>query len=85
MADSTDSSYDRKFVVTEVVRTDPPRGLSGGTWYRYTIGHGSSPISGIRSGSLKSVTRYADEFADNLNERALHGYSVYATRRTAKK
>ncbi len=68
--------------MTEVVRTGPPRGLSGGTWYRYTIGHESSPISGIRSGSLASVRRYAEEFAENLNQRALHGYSAYAPRRT---
>ncbi len=85
MADSSDIAEDRKFVVTDVVKTDPPRGLSGGTWYRYTIGHGSSPISGVRSGSLNSVTRYAEEFADNLNQRALHGFSVYAARRTVKK
>lgn len=76
---------DREYVVTEVVKTDPPKGIHSGNWYRYTIGHGSSPISGVRSGSQKSVRRYAETFAENLNLRALLGYSAYAARRVQKK
>ena len=74
----------REFVVTEVVETEPPQGLSGGKWYRYTLSNAASPITGMRSGSLKSVRQYAEEFADNLNQRALLGYSAYAARRTKK-
>ncbi len=76
---------DREYVVTEVFKTGRPKGIQSGDWYRYTIGHGSSPISGVRSGSLKSVRRYAEEFAENLNLRSLQGYSVYAARRLQKK
>ena len=85
MSESSGILGDREYVVTDVVRTDPPQGVSGGTWYRYTIGHGSSPISGIRPGSLQSVTRHAEEFAENLNQRGLLGYSAYGARRLQKK
>lgn len=88
MSDSSDTSDilgEREFFVTDIVKTDPPDGSSSGTWYRYTIGHGSSPISGVRAGSLKSVKAYAEEFAENLNQRALLGYSAYAARRLQKK
>ncbi len=83
--ESFDDLGDREYVVTEVVKTGRPEGIQSGDWYRYTIGHGSSPISGVRSGSLKSVRRYAEEFARNLNLRALQGYSAYAARRQQKK
>ena len=76
---------EREFVVTEVVKTSRPQGIQSGDWYRYTIGHGSSPISGVRSGNLKSVRHYAEEFAKNLNLRALQGYSAYAARKQQKK
>ena len=85
MSDSSDILGDREFVVTDVVKTDPPEGISGGKWFRYTIEHGSSPITGVRSGNLKSVREYAEEFAENLNQRALQGYSAYAARRLQKK
>ena len=83
--DGFDELGDREYIVMEVVKTSRPKGIRSGDWYRYTIGHGSSPISGVRSGSLKSVRRYAEEFAKNLNLRALQGYSAYAARRLQKK
>ena len=83
--DGFDELGDREYIVTEVVKTRRPKGIQSGDWYRYTIGHGSSPISGTRSGSLKSVRRYAEEFARNLNQRALQGYSTYGARRLQKK
>jgi hypothetical protein len=76
---------DREFIVTAVVETRPPRGASGGSWFRYTIENRFSPISGIRSGSLETVRRHAEEFAETLNLRALKGYSAYATRKDPKK
>ena len=83
--DEFDALGDREYIVTEVVKTSRPKGIQSGDWYRYTIEHGSSPISGLRSGSLKSVRLYAEEFAENLNLRALQGYSAYAARRLQKK
>lgn len=83
--DEFEALGDREYIVTEVVKTSRPKGIQSGDWYRYTIEHGSSPISGLRSGSLKSVRLYAEEFAENLNLRALQGYSVYAARRLQKK
>ncbi len=80
-----DELGDREYIVTEVVKTSRPKGIQSGDWYRYIIGHGSTPISGVRSGSLKSVTQYAEDFARNLNLRVLQGYSAYAARRLQKK
>lgn len=85
MSDTFDELGEREFFVIDVVEIDPPNGVSRGNWYRYTIGHGSSPITGRRSGTLQSVRRHAEEFAENLNQRALLGYSAYATRRLQKK
>ena len=84
MATKFITSEDRRFGVTEVAKTEPPPGESGDNWYRYTIDNGSSPISGIRTGSPASVRRYAEEFASNLNERTL-GYSSSARAPQKKK
>jgi hypothetical protein len=85
MSDAHRELGGREFVVTEIVEIEPPDGESRGTWYRYTIEHGLSPIEGIRSGTLKSVRRHAEEFAENLNQRALYGYSAYAARKVKQK
>ena len=84
-SESFEDLGEREYVVIDVVKIDPPSGESSGNWYRYTIEHGSTPITGIRSGSLKSVRQHAEEFAKNLNRRALHGYSSYAARKTQSK
>ena len=75
----------RHFWVANIEKTTTPAGMTGGeNCYRYTIGEGESAIHGIRAGSLKAVTAYAEEFAANLNERTLLGYSAYAARRLQK-
>jgi len=74
----------RHFWVANIEKTPTPEGMSGDNWYKYQIGEGESAINGMRSGSLKSVTEYAEEFAANLNERTLLGYSAYAARRLQK-
>ena len=74
----------RHFWVANIEKTANPEGTTGDNWYRYTIGEGESAIHGMRSGSLKAVTVYAEEFAANLNERTLLGYSAYAARRLQK-
>ena len=84
MSEASDILGDREYIVTEVVAIDPPDGESG-KWFRYTISNASAPISGQRAGSQKSVTKYAEEFAANLNERAMLGYSTYGARRVQKK
>ena len=72
---------EREFYVTEVVPIDPPEGASDDNWFRYTLEHGSSPITGIRPGTLRSVRRHAEEFAESLNQRALGNTSTHAMRR----
>jgi hypothetical protein len=74
----------RKFPITSIERTEPPEGVTEGDWYEYVIGHGSSVITGKRAGSLKAVTEYVEEYAENLNQRATLGYSAYAARKTTK-
>ena len=84
MTDEYDELDRRFFRVINIENTDPPAGVTEGEWYQYTIGHGDSAIHGKRSGSLQSVTRHAEEFAENLNQRTLLGYSAYAARRLQK-
>ncbi len=86
MAKSSDSELDvRKFPVTSIEKTDPPKGVTGGEWYEYVIGHGTSEIKGKRSGTLKSVTAYVKEYAENLDQRSTLGYSAYAARKPSTK
>jgi hypothetical protein len=73
-----------KFPVTSIEKADPPDGETDGEWYEYVIGIGSSVIKGKRSGSLKAVTAYVKEYAENLNERSALGYSSYAARKVQK-
>ncbi len=79
-----DDIFDRKFSVTKIEKTDPPEGMPAGEWYRYVIGRGTSEIQGKRPGTLESVTEHAEEFVENLNRRALLGYSAYAAPKPAK-
>jgi hypothetical protein len=73
----------RKFPVASIEKTEPPSGTEG-EWYEYVIGEGSSAIRGKRSGSLKAVTEYVKEYAENLNQRSALGYSSYAARKVQK-
>ena len=84
MPDKTDQTDERHFEVTSIEKTEPPDDEPDGNWYRYTIGEGDSAITGKRAGSLASVRKHAEEFADNLNRRSALGYSPYTTRRTQK-
>jgi hypothetical protein len=85
MTDETDDEvFESKFPVTSIEKTEPPKGVTEGDWYEYVIGQGSSVITGKRAGSLKAVTEYVEEYADNLNRRAALGYSAYAARKPTK-
>jgi hypothetical protein len=84
--EKTDAKFEaRKFPVTSIEKSEPPRGESDGEWYEYVIGKGSSAIKGKRAGSLKAVTAYVKEYAENLNQRSALGYSSYAARKPAAK
>ncbi len=84
MTDQYDKFGKRFFCVTSIEKTEPPAGVIEGEWYQYTNGHGDSAIHGRRSGSLQSVTRHAEEYAENLNQRTLLGYSANAALRLQK-
>jgi hypothetical protein len=81
---TTDDTYDRKFRVTSVEKSDPPEGISEGEWYHYVINQGPSKITGQRSGTRNSVVDYAEEFVENLNRRLALGYSAYGARKPSK-
>jgi hypothetical protein len=55
MAEDYSGLGEREYIVTEVVKTSPPKGIHSGDWFRYTIGHGSSPISGVQSRKPQSA------------------------------
>jgi hypothetical protein len=76
---------ENKFPITSIEKTEPPAGATEGQWYEYIIGQGSSSIKGKRAGSLRGVTEYVEEYADNLNRRAALGYSAYAARKPTNK
>ena len=84
MSEEEDDIFDRKFNVTIIEKTDPPQGMPEGEWYHYVIGRGASEIQGKRPGTLESVTEHVEEFVENLNRRALLGYSAYASAKPAK-
>ena len=89
MTDEADKEADKevavnKFPITSIEKIDPPMGETEGEWYEYVIGKGSSSIMGKRSGSLKAVTEYVKEYAENLNQRSTLGYSSYAARKVQK-
>jgi cell envelope opacity-associated protein A len=70
-----------KYQVISVEKADPPEGMEGKNWHRYVIGQGQSRIQGFRTGTLKAVTKHAEEYAKELNERGVNGYSAYVTRK----
>ena len=74
----------KAFSVESIEKTTAPDPGDKGEWYRYRIANARSPIEGIRSGSLKSVTSYLKEYVDNLNSRSTVGASTYG-KHTVKK
>lgn len=70
-----------KYHVKSVEKTQPPAGMPKGDWFHYVICEGDSVIEGYQPGSLNSVTRHAETFAEDLNARAANGYSFYSARK----
>lgn len=72
----------RKYNLHSIEKIEVPEGLnSNEEWFQYIITHGSSQIEGKRPGTLESVKQHAEEYTENLNQRATLGYSAYATRK----
>jgi hypothetical protein len=69
----------RPYALARVEKTDAPDG-GNGRWYRYVLDNGRSTITGLRCGSVKEVTDYATQYAEQLNLRSLNGQSVWSPR-----
>lgn len=80
MAIEDTASPDRTYQVVTVEKTEPPAGIEEGSWYRYVIGYADETIVGNRRGTLKEVTEYANECAENLSFRAARGTSPWTSR-----
>jgi hypothetical protein len=74
-------SADRTYRVVSVEKTEPPAGIEGGSWYCYIITLDSETIVGNRRGTLRQVTQYAEDSAQNLSVRVTHGISPWSSRR----
>jgi hypothetical protein len=70
----------RPFKLTSVEKADVPHGGGTQQWYSYVLDNGRSQIRGKQSGSLKAVTAYATQYADELNARVLAGQSTWSPR-----
>lgn len=64
---------EKTYHVVSVVKTEPPAGIEGGTWYRYEIALESNSIVGNRRGTLQQVTEYARDCAENMSARVARG------------
>lgn len=71
----------KAYQLVEVEKTEPPAGIEGGSWYRYVIALGGEKIVGNRRGTLKQVTEYAHECAENISSRAGRGTSTWSPRK----
>jgi hypothetical protein len=75
----------KKYYLTTVEKTLAPEDMPEGDWYRYVVSYGDSKMNCFRGGTLKDVTRYAEDFVENLNARSTMSYSGYAARTTKAK
>jgi len=67
--DIKDTASHGLYYVESVERTDPPKNIETGDWYRYVIGRGKSRIEGLKPGTLQTVTEHAHSAVDDLNSR----------------
>ena len=63
------SAASADYRLTSVTKTEPPDGAAGANWHRYELARGAATITGYRQGSMKEVTRVAEEIVRGLNER----------------
>lgn len=77
-------SFIKLYEVSSVTKTQAPTGTDG-TWYKYVLEGGRSPITGIRRGIQKEVTEHAKRCAVELNERnSGKSPSAWAPRKSSK-
>lgn len=70
------------YEVNQVIKAEAPAGCEGSDWYRYEIKGERNSITGYARGSLRKVTKYAQEQAVNLNARSGgQGVSPWAPRK----
>jgi hypothetical protein len=61
---------DLNYRLVRVEKSEPPAGIQGGSWYRYTLSRKNGDIVGRRCGSYQQVSSYAQAFTEVLNARA---------------
>ncbi len=77
-------SFIQLYQVSSVTKTQAPAGADG-SWYKYVLEGGRSPITGMRRGNLKEVTEHAKRCAVELNERnSGKNPSAWAPRKSTK-
>lgn len=82
---TTDVSEKPVYKVETVEKIAAPEGMPGSNWHRYVIRRQNSEITGMKPGTLKSVTQHAESVAEDLNLRAGGlASSTYAARKTTK-
>jgi len=67
-----------QYRVATVEKTKGPGGTEGKNWHRYVLDGVRSPIIGYRQGTLREVTAYAEQCAEDLNARASGKRSPWA-------
>lgn len=67
-----------RYRVALVEKATCPAGGDGKNWHRYVLDGVRSPITGLRQGTMKEVTEYAQQCADELNARASGKRSPWA-------
>ena len=70
--------------VASVERSEMPHEDAEGNWYRYVLEGGRNPITGYRRGTLREVKTYAQQCADELNERNSGNRSVWSVSQKKK-
>jgi len=68
-----------QFTIALIEKT-PSQDSDAQNWYRYVLENGGSTIEGKRSGSLKEVTAYVNEYVEHLNSRSTMIQSTWTTR-----
>ena len=77
-SEATPKSNAPRYRVALVEKAPCPSGADGKNWHRYVLDGVRSPITGLRQGTLKEVTEYAQQCADELNLRASGKRSPWA-------
>jgi hypothetical protein len=69
--DGSGDNLRKGYRVVSVHKTTAPALGKPGNWYRYTIVAGKSRVTGLHSGTLAEVTKYAQECAESFNSRGM--------------